>query len=277
MFDLIDRQLDNQPATVRRGDTTVLTATVPLDAGGAPPDLIAAGDAGVLDLLDSAPAAGLRLPCRTYDANLWFADTPADQLLTALRGKDVVLSFVESYGRDAVEDPEFATQVGAVLDDGTKRLAAKGFSARSAFLTSSTVGGGSWLAHATLLSGLWVDNQQRYRSLVGGDRLTLNRAFQRAGWRTVAVRSAPSSATRTVTCSSSASSPDLVCRLFRWPRQRAQRNSDSAIRYPDASPFAAEHLEAVLGVRSRPVRVVTRYGVCGSSCRSAAEWRTTTA
>lgn len=78
MFDLIDRQLDNQPATVRRGDTTVLTATVPLDAGGAPPDLIAAGDAGVLDLLDSAPAAGLRLPCRTYDADLWFADTPAE-------------------------------------------------------------------------------------------------------------------------------------------------------------------------------------------------------
>ena len=42
-----------------------------------------------------------------------------------------------------------------------------------------------WLAHATLLSGLWVDHQQRYRTLVGGDRLTLNRAFSRAGWRTV--------------------------------------------------------------------------------------------
>jgi WhiB family redox-sensing transcriptional regulator len=72
------RQLDSQPATVRRGDTTVLTATVPLDAGGAPPDLILAGDTGVLDLLDAAPATGLRLPCRTYDADLWFADTPAE-------------------------------------------------------------------------------------------------------------------------------------------------------------------------------------------------------
>jgi len=56
----------------------VLTATVPLDASGAPPDLIAAGDTGVLDMLDAAPAAGLRLPCRTYDPDLWFADSPAE-------------------------------------------------------------------------------------------------------------------------------------------------------------------------------------------------------
>ena len=56
----------------------MLTATVPLDASGAPPDLIAAGDTGVLDMLDAAPAAGLRLPCRTYDPDLWFADSPAE-------------------------------------------------------------------------------------------------------------------------------------------------------------------------------------------------------
>lgn len=116
-----------------------------------------------------------------------FRDTPGDQLLTALRGKDVVVSFVESYGRDAVEDPEFAPQVGAVLDDGNRRLNAAGFASRSAFLTSPTAGGGSWLAHATLLSGLWIDNQQRYSNLLASDRLTLNSAFRRANWRTVAV------------------------------------------------------------------------------------------
>ncbi|SCF01616.1 hypothetical protein GA0070216_10436 [Micromonospora matsumotoense] len=116
-----------------------------------------------------------------------FRDTPGDQLLTALRGKDVVLAFVESYGRDAVEDPEFAGQVGAVLDGGTKRLAAAGFTARSGFLTSPTAGGGSWLAHDTLLSGLWIDNQQRHDSLLASDRLTLNGTFRRAGWQTVGV------------------------------------------------------------------------------------------
>ena len=116
-----------------------------------------------------------------------FAQTPGDQLLTQLRGKDVMLTFVESYGRDAVEDPEFATQVGKVLDDGANRLAAKGLATRSAFLTSSTVGGGSWLAHSTVQSGLWIDNQSRYVNLVASDRLTISGAFRKAGWRTVGV------------------------------------------------------------------------------------------
>jgi hypothetical protein len=116
-----------------------------------------------------------------------FRDTPAERLLTALRGKDVILSFVESYGRDAVEDPEFAPEVGAVLDDGGRRLSAAGFASRSAFLTSPTSGGASWLAHSTRLSGLWIDNQQRFDSLLKSDRLTLNRAFRRANWRTVGV------------------------------------------------------------------------------------------
>jgi hypothetical membrane protein len=112
-----------------------------------------------------------------------FGDTPGDQLLTGLRGKDVVVSFVESYGRVAVGDP----QVDAALTAGDQRLRAAGFAARSAFLTSPTFGGGSWLAHGTLLSGLWTDNQQRYNTLVASDRLTLTKAFGKAGWRTVAV------------------------------------------------------------------------------------------
>ncbi|MFC5996543.1 sulfatase [Pseudonocardia hispaniensis] len=127
---------------------------------------------------------------RTFAAELAtdaFRDTPGDRLLTGLRGKDVALVFVETYGRVAIEDPEFGPQVGAVLEAGTRRLAAAGFSSRSAFLTSSTAGGGSWLAHSTLLSGLWIDNQRRYHDLEASDRLTLTRAFGRAGWRTVGI------------------------------------------------------------------------------------------
>jgi hypothetical protein len=120
----------------------------------------------------------------TVDA---FRDTPADQLLAGLRGKDVALAIVESYGRTALENPELAPRVGAVLDDGSRRLAAAGFASRSAFLTSSTTGGASWLAHASLLSGLWIDNQQRYRDLEASNRLTLSSAFRRAGWRTVGI------------------------------------------------------------------------------------------
>lgn len=111
--------------------------------------------------------------------------TSNDQLLTGLRGKDVILAFVESYGRVAVQDSTFSAGVDDVLKAGSRRLKAAGFSARSAFLTSPTFGAGSWLAHSTLQSGLWVDSQQRYDQLLTRDRLTLTEAFDRAGWRTV--------------------------------------------------------------------------------------------
>jgi len=114
-----------------------------------------------------------------------FRSTPGTGLLTGLRGKDVIVAFVESYGRVAVQGSTFSPQVDAVLDAGTRRLSAAGFSAKSAFLTSPTFGGISWLAHSTLQSGLWINNQLRYDNLVTSDRFTLSDAFKRAGWRTV--------------------------------------------------------------------------------------------
>lgn len=116
-----------------------------------------------------------------------FADVPADELLTALRGKNVVLMFVESYGRVALQDREIGPQVRATLAEGTARLRSAGFGARSAFLTSPTVGGGSWLAHATLQTGVWVDNHLKHADLMDTDRFHLTAAFDRAGWRTVGV------------------------------------------------------------------------------------------
>jgi hypothetical protein len=114
-----------------------------------------------------------------------FRNTPGADLLTGLRGKDVIVAFVESYGRVAVQGSAFSPQVDAVLGAGTRRLRAAGFSAKSAFLTSPTFGGISWLAHSTLQSGLWINNQLRYNDLVTSDRFTLSDAFKRAGWRTV--------------------------------------------------------------------------------------------
>lgn len=116
-----------------------------------------------------------------------FAAVPSDQLLNGLRGKNVIFAFVESYGRVAVQDSAFSPAVNAVLDNGTNQLRAAGFSARTAFLTSPTYGGASWLAHSTLQSGLWIDSQQRYGGMTATPRLTLTGAFQRAGWRTVGV------------------------------------------------------------------------------------------
>ncbi len=116
-----------------------------------------------------------------------FRATPGDRLLTGLRGKDVLLVFVESYGRVAVQDSSFSPQVDAVLDRGAAQLRSAGFASRSAFLTSPTFGGLSWLAHSTLQSGVRIDGQRGYDQLVAHDRLTLTRAFKRAGWRAVGV------------------------------------------------------------------------------------------
>ena len=114
-----------------------------------------------------------------------FADVPDDQLLTGLRGKDVLLVFVESYGRSATRGSSYSPGVEDVLLDGTRRLDAAGYDTRSGYLTSPTFGAGSWLAHSTTQSGLWVDSERRYGQLLGSDRLTLTSAFGRAGWRTV--------------------------------------------------------------------------------------------
>ena len=115
-----------------------------------------------------------------------YGKTPASRLLAGLRGKDVLLVFVESYGQMAVQGTAFSPGIDSLLGASEKQLAASGFSARSGWLTSSTYGGGSWLAHSTLQSGVWVNDPDRYSELIASRRLTLTAAFRRAGWRTVA-------------------------------------------------------------------------------------------
>jgi hypothetical protein len=116
-----------------------------------------------------------------------FAATPGDQLLTGLRGKDVLLLFVESYGQVAVQGSSFSPGVDRVLAQGDAQLAAAGFSARSGWLTSPTFGGISWLAHSTFHTGVRIDTQRHYDQLIKTKRFTLSQAFERAGWRAVDV------------------------------------------------------------------------------------------
>jgi hypothetical protein len=142
-------------------------------------------DAVVVHVRETARSLGDLHRFREEAAVDPWASVPPERLLTALRGRDVVVAFVESYGRTVIDDPRYAGPVRALLDDAGGRLAASGVGVRSAWLTSPTVGGMSWLAHATALSGLWVDNQRRHDSLMTSDRMTLNRAFGEAGWRTV--------------------------------------------------------------------------------------------
>ena len=118
------------------------------------------------------------------------AELSTASLLDGLQGKDVLVVFVESYGQYAVQDSPVAAGVTEVLRSGTTRLARVGLDARSAFLDSPIFGGYSWLAHATLQSGLRIDSQPRHDQLMASDRLTLSSAFGEAGWRTVGVNPA---------------------------------------------------------------------------------------
>lgn len=122
------------------------------------------------------------------------ADRPADTMFSRLEGKDVFFVFIESYGRTLLEREPFVGPVTDTLLRAQDNLEAEGLHMRSAYLTAVTAGGQSWLNHATLLSGAWVDTQTRYQSLIVSERVALNRLFRDAGWRTVAAMPAISMA-----------------------------------------------------------------------------------
>lgn len=119
-----------------------------------------------------------------------YAAVACDRLFDTLQGKDVLVVFVESYGKTVLDKADYAAQIRPLLAQSSAELATQGWQARSAFLTSPTYGGISWLAHGTLMSGLWINSQTRYDRLVMSQRPTLNRLFHRAGWRTVALQPA---------------------------------------------------------------------------------------
>lgn len=101
--------------------------------------------------------------------------------------RDVVVVFIESYGRASVEGPLYAETTQGVLTKGQATLAARGVSMRSGYLTSSTRGGQSWLAHGTFSSGLRTNDQLRYQALLASGREGLFHIAQRAGFVTGAV------------------------------------------------------------------------------------------
>jgi WhiB family transcriptional regulator, redox-sensing transcriptional regulator len=57
----------------------VLVRSVPLDGGAINPEQLGGDSASPLgSLLGATPRADVDLPCRTGDADLWFAEAPAD-------------------------------------------------------------------------------------------------------------------------------------------------------------------------------------------------------
>lgn len=115
------------------------------------------------------------------------ADPWTGARLAGLQGRDVAVIFVESYGRTALEAPGHSPVVRPVLTAAEAALARRGLALRSGWLTAPIAGGQSWLAHATLLSGLRIDSEARYRALIASPRRTLPALAAAQGWDTAAV------------------------------------------------------------------------------------------
>ena len=159
---------------------------------------------------------------------------------------------------------------------------AAGFRARSAFLTSPTFGGVSWLAHSTLQSGLWIDTQQRY------DRAAHQRPAHPQPRRSAAPAGAPSAtcpsdkqdwpegrrSTATTRCTTPATSATRGPRFSyaRCPTStRSPRSSASSSR-PDHAPGDGRDRPGVephpVDAAAPPGRLATRSATarCSTGC-----------
>ncbi|WP_378943334.1 sulfatase-like hydrolase/transferase [Paracoccus sp. R86501] len=105
----------------------------------------------------------------------------------SLIDRDVLVVFLESYGRTSFDTPFYGDLHLTTLREAQSRLSKAGLAMRSGFLTSPTHGGQSWLAHATFMNGMWIGDQTRYQASVASDRWTLFDHARHAGFRTAAI------------------------------------------------------------------------------------------
>jgi hypothetical protein len=105
--------------------------------------------------------------------------------LRGLKRRDVYLVYIESYGTTVFDTPEFRSALREALAQFEATLRDSGYTIASNRLVSPTFGGGSWLAHATLASGIRLDDPVLYSQLLRSGRKLLPGYFKDAGWRAV--------------------------------------------------------------------------------------------
>src|SRR6185312_213419 len=76
--------------------------------------------------------------------------------LARVKGADVYLMFLESYGAVTFDRPEFVRSLAAARAAFDKAIHDTGRDVVSTFVESPTFGGNSWLAHISLMSGVEV-------------------------------------------------------------------------------------------------------------------------
>ena len=107
--------------------------------------------------------------------------------LLALIDRDVMVIYVESYGRTSFDTPYYSEVHLPTIREAEARLAELGLSMRSGFVDAPTMGGQSWLSHATFANGLRIDNQMRHGAVLASGRRTLFHLARESGFHTAAV------------------------------------------------------------------------------------------
>jgi hypothetical protein len=115
-----------------------------------------------------------------------FPPQALESSLEGLGGANVFLIFIESYGMALLEDGRHYERVAPRYAELEATLREAGYFFRSSQIHSPTFGGGSWRAHATLLSGFHADSEHRYNALLASGRRTLVHVLRERGYRTVA-------------------------------------------------------------------------------------------
>jgi hypothetical protein len=119
-------------------------------------------------------------------AEFEFPEQSLDSDLARLEGANVLLIFLESYGITLFEDAHHFEVIEPRYRELESRLRRAGYFFSSSQIQSPTFGGGSWRAHATLLSGVDAGSEQRYDALLASKRKTLVHVLKEKGYRTVA-------------------------------------------------------------------------------------------
>jgi hypothetical protein len=104
-----------------------------------------------------------------------------------LEGADVLLMFLESYGAVTYDTPAIADVVAPPRLSFANAAHETGRRVLSTFVESPTFGGGSWLAHISLMSGTEIRDPGDYAVLMTQQRDTVPKAFDAAGYHTIAV------------------------------------------------------------------------------------------
>jgi hypothetical protein len=110
-----------------------------------------------------------------------------DSDLSRVRGADVFLFFLESYGAVSYDRPEFAAELTSARAQLDADIRATGRQVVSAFVESPTFGGNSWLAHISFLTGIEVRDEDANVLLMAQKRETLATAFAQHGYRALAI------------------------------------------------------------------------------------------